>query len=116
MNISSVSSTSNNSYVATGSTDVSQLENQKENLQKQLQQVSASKGDEKTKAAKIKDLEAKIQQIDTQIQQKQSTKTSQVSSKQEEPLKGIESSSNKNKTNIVDSSEKSTDNIIDIYA
>ncbi|MFL0194776.1 FlxA-like family protein [Clostridium sp. WILCCON 0269] len=45
-----------------------------------MQTENASNDDEKTKQAKIKQLQTQLQQIEAQIQQKQSQKTSETSS------------------------------------
>jgi len=116
MNISSISSALNNSYVATSSTnDTSSLEKQKASLNSELLKEQTSKDDEKTKSAKVAAIQVEIQNIDAQIQEKKSGKTSQVSNKQAEPTQNTNSSSNKNNINAEKSSEDSN-NIIDTYA
>jgi uncharacterized protein (DUF3084 family) len=87
MNISSVLSSSNNVYSSTNNNDgVEQLEKQKANLETELQKISQSKDDEKTKQQKIKQLQMQIQQIEAQIQQKQAVKANKSSGVMQEML------------------------------
>ncbi|MDP4094318.1 MAG: FlxA-like family protein [Bacillota bacterium] len=79
MNISSVSSSTSSPYSPVNNTDdITQLEKQKANLEKELQKENQSKDDAKTKAQKVKQIQMEIQQIDTQIQQMKSGKSGQT--------------------------------------
>lgn len=81
MNISSVSSSVNGMASSSGSdNEVKQLEKEKANLQKELQQENVSKDDTKTKEVKTKEIQLEIQQIDAKIQQLKSEKTGQKQS------------------------------------
>jgi predicted nucleic acid-binding Zn-ribbon protein len=117
MSISSISSTTNSSYVASSSNnDVSGLESQKKSLQAQIQQVNSGKDDAKTKQAKIATLQSQIQQIDSEIQLKQSSKTT---NQKVQPSKGVDSNSNdvtKSGSTTSASASNTTDNIIDVLA
>lgn len=78
MNISSVSSAANSSAAVSGNyNEIKQLEKEKANLQKELQQENLSKDDTKTKEAKTKQIQMEIQQIDARIQQMKAQKTEQ---------------------------------------
>lgn len=107
MNISSVSSNSNNVYSSANSNDgVEQLQKQKANLENELQKVSQSKDDEKTKQQKIKQLQMQIQQIEAQIQQKQAGKANKSSGATQEMLTSkndMNKVSEENLSNRVDS-------------
>ena len=85
---------------------VEQLEKQKANLENELQKVSQSKDDEKTKQQKIKQLQAQIQQIEAQMQQKQAEKTNKNSAATQQIL------ASKNDMNKIN--EQSSFNKIDL--
>lgn len=75
MNIQSVSSNSNNTYLPlTEDRAIELLNKQKMQLQDQIQKVNEGKLDSKAKQERIKQLQDQIQQIDTEIQQIQSEK------------------------------------------
>lgn len=69
MNITSVTSSASYTFSAGSGDEVTQLENQKASLQKELQKAYQSKEDEKTKQQKVELLQQQIQQIEAQIQQ-----------------------------------------------
>lgn len=70
MSISSVSSSSSITYTPSyTSSEVTQLENQKQRLEKELEKVNQSNDDAKTKQTKTKQLQQQIQQIEARIQQ-----------------------------------------------
>lgn len=102
MNISSVSSTSNNTYASASGSNISQLKAEKAKLQAQLQKINSSSADEKTKQAEAAEIQAEIQQISMEIQQAQSSNTNQGSSQQVESLTAAAS--------------KSGDNLLDVLA
>ncbi len=62
---------------ASGTSEISTLEKQKRSLQKEVQELSQSKEDEKTKEKKLAALNLQIQSVDAQIQQLKSEKTGQ---------------------------------------
>jgi len=76
MNISSVSSTSNSSYTSGNDSDLKQLLNRSKLLESQIEAETQSIDNAKTKQEKIELLQAQIVQIQTQIQAKKSTQTS----------------------------------------
>lgn len=63
---------------ASGTSEISTLEKQKRSLQKEVQELSQSKEDEKTKEKKLAALNLQIQSVDAQIQQLKSEKTGQA--------------------------------------
>lgn len=78
MGISSVSSAAGTTYTSAISMEIASLEKQKSALEKDLRTESQSKDDAKTKALKVKQLQIKIQQLATLIQQKESAQASQT--------------------------------------
>lgn len=75
MSILAISGNSNTVYSPMqDASDIRILEKQKTQLMEQLQKVSESKLDDKSKQERIKQLQEQIQQIELQIQQKQSEK------------------------------------------
>jgi capsule polysaccharide export protein KpsE/RkpR len=71
MDISTLSGTTS----GTASAGTTTLQSQLQSKQMELQRVEASKLDEKTKAARIRDLKAEIEALQAQIQQKSQAKT-----------------------------------------
>lgn len=102
MNISSVSSTSNNAYASTSSSNISQLKAEKAKLQAQLQKINSIGADERTKQTEAAEIQAEIQQISMEIQQAQSSNANQGSSHQVESL--------------TTAAGKSGDNMLDVLA
>lgn len=120
MNISSTSSVLGTAYstVSSNNDDVSQLEKEKASLQKELQKISQSKGDENTKQQKIKELQAQIEQIHAEIQQKKSEKNNQNQNNIQQLSVGASNGNdtiNKSSTSV-DSVKASSANIIDTWA
>lgn len=76
MNISSVSSLSNNSSSTGNDSDVKQLLNQVKQLQNQIKTETQSKDDDKTKQGIIQLLQTQIIQIQAQKQAKKSNQKS----------------------------------------
>lgn len=78
MGITPVCTNSNSSFSPLSDNNlIKMLEKQKMQLQEQIQKVTESKMDDKTKQEKVKQLQDQIQQIDMQIQQKQKEKFNQ---------------------------------------
>lgn len=79
MGISPINSSSNNNNFPPLCEDnvIKQLEKQKVQLQEQIQKVNESKMDDKMKQERIKALKEQIQQIDTEIHQRQMEKINQ---------------------------------------
>ena len=75
MNVSSVTSQSNNSSTTGNDNDLKQLLNQVKQLQTQIKTETQSKDDDKTKQAIIQLLQTQILQIQAQIQAKKSNQT-----------------------------------------
>lgn len=75
MNVSSVTSLSNNSSSTGNDNDLKQLLNQVKLLQTQIKTETQSKDDDKTKQAIIQLLQTQILQIQAQIQAKKSNQT-----------------------------------------
>lgn len=82
MNISSISSTTSTSSSGNDSA-VKQLQNQLNNLQKQVTSEGQSKDDAKTKQAKIQLLQTQIAQIQAQMQQIKAKKSNQNGSSEQ---------------------------------
>jgi predicted RNase H-like nuclease (RuvC/YqgF family) len=114
MSISSVSSTTSSTFSEVGSdSSVKALEKQKASLESELQQVNSSKMDSKTKQEKVTELQTEIQQLDAEIQEKQSPKvsTNQAASGKANTGKITDAGS---RDKITDSND--TGNIIDALA
>lgn len=75
MNISPVSGSTANNYTPLGeSNEIKLLQEQKSNLQEQMQKIREGKMDNQTKQERIKELQTQIEQIDMQIAEKRSEK------------------------------------------
>ncbi|WP_147566713.1 FlxA-like family protein [Clostridium tyrobutyricum] len=101
MSISSISFVSTTG-ISLNVSDTSQLEKQAAAIQQQIQQENSSKDDEKTKKAKIQQLETQLENIKSQIQQKQSRNINNVSGNSGEELKSNDNSKNADSDNIID--------------
>jgi hypothetical protein len=78
MNVSAITSSLNTSSSQTSASDeASLLEKQKANLQKEIQKIQQGNDDDATKEQRIKQIQLQIQLLDTQILQKESSKTEQ---------------------------------------
>ncbi|TGE38884.1 hypothetical protein E4K67_05255 [Desulfosporosinus fructosivorans] len=99
MNVSSVSSISSSSYSSGNDTDEKRLSDQVKQLQNQINTVTQSKDDAKTKQAKIQLLEAQIIQIQAQIQAN-SKKTNQNSNTETQQATQIQAVSTSSKLDI----------------
>ncbi len=89
MDISSVSSSAANSYTSAGGSDeITVLEKQKSSLEKELQSVSQSKDDAKTKELKTSQLQLQIERIEARIQQIKTQKSKESQKRWNEKSSG----------------------------
>jgi len=123
MNVSSAATSTATSYGASSnSSEITQLQKQKADFQKEIQTENQSKDDAKTKEQKVQQLQQQIQQVDMEISRIKSEKTEQQGQGIQKTASTPPKSSKLDVLSEVDSTLKSSDleeekasgNIIDV--